>query len=197
MLVTYTGKIFDYNNITKESICVDDIAHSLSHINRFVGHSSRPYSVGEHVLWCQSMANDLGYSARLKLLTLIHDFEEAYTGDCPTPLKVLLPEFSVIAKKVENAIYEHIGIKPPTPEEKYLIKRIDLTMLAIEMRDLTLHTYEEFIDEHTHTEFLVNDSFDLHNEDYSRASPRAIADGIRMAYEQLVFETIIEEKGVN
>ncbi|UGO48005.1 hypothetical protein PQE72_gp191 [Bacillus phage vB_BanS_Skywalker] len=195
MLVTYTGKVFDYNNITKDSICVDDIAHSLSHINRFVGHSSRPYSVGEHVLWCLNMANKLGYSARLKLLTLIHDFEEAYTGDCPTPLKVLLPEFSVIAKKVETAIYEHIGIMPPTPEEKYLIKRIDLTMLAIEMRDLTLHTYEEFIDEHTHIDFLVSPAFDLHNEDYVNASPRVIADSIRLAYGQLVFEAIIEQQG--
>lgn len=195
MLVTYTGKVFDYNNITKESICVDDIAHSLSHINRFVGHSSRPYSVGEHVLWCQHMANELGYSARLKLLTLIHDFEEAYTGDCPTPLKVLLPEFSVIAKKVEKAIYENIGIEPPTPEEKYLIKRIDLTMLAIEMRDLTLHTYEEFIDEHTHTEFLVNDSFELNKKQYDSVHPKRISNGIRMAYQQLLFETLLEEQG--
>ncbi|UGO46247.1 hypothetical protein PQE74_gp164 [Bacillus phage vB_BanS_Chewbecca] len=195
MLVTYTGKVFDYNNITKESICVDDIAHSLSHINRFVGHSSRPYSVGEHVLRCQHMAKELGYSARLQLLTLIHDFEEAYTGDCPTPLKVLLPEFSVIAKKVETAIYEHIGIMPPTAHEKYLIKRIDLTMLAIEMRDLTLHTYEEFIDEHTHTEFLVNEYFELNKDEYSVSHPRVVSNSIRMAYQQLVFDTIMEQQG--
>ena len=142
MLVTYTGKKFDYNNITKDSIDVKDIAHSLSHLNRFVGHSSRPYSVAEHILWCLHMSQKLGHSTRMQLLTLIHDFEEAYTGDCPTPLKVLLPEFKTIAKKVENAIYEHIGIEPPTEEEKHLIKQIDLTMLAIEMRDLTLHAYD-------------------------------------------------------
>ncbi|QIW89863.1 putative 5'-nucleotidase [Bacillus phage Izhevsk] len=190
MLVTYTGKAFDYNNITKESICVDDIAHSLAHINRFVGHSSRPYSVGEHVLWCLYMAKELGYSTRLQLLTLIHDFEEAYTGDCPTPLKVLLPEFSVIAKKVENAIYEHIGIEPPTAEEKYLIKRIDLTMLAIEMRDLTLHAYHEFVDEHTYTDFLNSPNFDLNNVTFN--IPRTLSMSIKHSYHQLMLELTLE-----
>jgi len=183
MLVTYTGRKFDYNNITKDSVDVQDIAHSLSHLNRFVGHSSRPYSVGEHTLHCYNMAKNLNYPTRLQLLTLIHDFEEAYTGDCPTPLKVLLPEFKTIAKKVENAIYEHIGIEPPTEEEKYLIKRIDLTMLAFEMRDLTLHEYAEFIDEHTHMEFLYDRNFALKNID---VPPRAIATNIKSSYYTLM-----------
>ncbi|AZU98902.1 putative phosphohydrolase [Bacillus phage pW2] len=184
MLVTYTGKKFDYNNITKDSVDVQDIAHSLSHLNRFVGHSSRPYSVGEHILHCYNMANKLGYSTRLQLLTLIHDFEEAYTGDCPTPLKVLLPEFKTIAKQVETAIYENIGIEPPTEEEKYLIKRIDLTMLAIEMRDLTLHEYEEFVDEHTYIQFLDNPDFKL--KGITKLVPRGISSNIKFKYHQLM-----------
>uniref|UniRef100_A0AB39C736 HD domain-containing protein n=1 Tax=Bacillus phage KoopaTroopa TaxID=3234046 RepID=A0AB39C736_9CAUD len=193
MLVTYTGKVFDYNNITKESINIEDIAHSLSHLNRFVGHSSRPYSVGEHVLWCLYMAKELGYSKRLQLLTLIHDFEEAYTGDCPTPLKVLLPEFSVIAKKVENAIYEHIGIEPPTAEEKHLIKRIDLTMLALEMRDLTLHAYHEFVDENTYTDFLSHPKFEL--DKVTHNVPRTLSMSIKHAYYQLMLDLTLEQQG--
>ncbi|UGO51047.1 hypothetical protein PQE70_gp194 [Bacillus phage vB_BanS_Nate] len=191
MLVTYTGKVFDYNNITKDSIDIKDIAHSLSHLNRFVGHSSRPYSVAEHVLWCTYMAEKLGYSPRMRLLTLIHDFEEAYTGDCPTPLKILLPQFSEIAKKVENAIYKHIGIEPPTPEEKVLIKRIDLTMLAIEMRDLTLHAYHEFVDEYTHTEFLNNPEFDLNDPTITKDTER-LSGGINLLYHQLMVTLKIE-----
>lgn len=161
MLVTYTGKIFDYKNINKDSICVDDVIHSISNLNRFVGHSSRPYSVGEHTLWCALMAHKLGYTTRQILLTLIHDFEEAYTGDCPTPLKELLPEFKEIAKKVEHAIYEHLEIEPPTEEEHALVKRVDATMLVVEMRDLTLHDFEEFIDEHTYEDIIFDKEFDL------------------------------------
>lgn len=163
MLVTYTGKVFDYNNITKDSICVKDVIHSISKLNRFVGHSSRAYSVGEHTLWCTLMAHKMGYTTRQILLTLIHDFEEAYTGDCPTPLKDLLPEFRVIAKQVENAIYEHLEIDPPTEEEHALVKRIDATMLVVEMRDMTLHQYDEFIDEHTYMEIVDDKDFSLVN----------------------------------
>lgn len=193
MLVTYTGKKFDYNNITKDSVDVQDIAHSLSHLNRFVGHSSRPYSVAEHILWCLHMSQKLGQSTRMQLLTLIHDFEEAYTGDCPTPLKVLLPEFKVISKKVENAIYEHIGIEPPTEEEKHLIKQIDLTMLAIEMRDLTLHAYGEFLDEYTHYQFLDDPGFrlDCPMLDFT---PKSLSHNVQLAYYQLMLKLREEEK---
>lgn len=163
MLVTYTGKVFDYENITKDSICTEDVIHSISNLNRFVGHSSRPYSVGEHTLWCALMAHNMGYTTREILLTLIHDFEEAYTGDCPTPLKERLPEFKAIAKKVEHAIYEHLDIEPPTEEEHALVKRVDITMLAIEMRDLTHHNYKEFIDENTYTEILNDKEFNVKN----------------------------------
>ncbi|UUV46463.1 5'-nucleotidase [Bacillus phage vB_BanS-Thrax3] len=161
MLVTYTGKVFDYNNITKESICVEDMIHSISQLSRFVGHSSRTYTVGEHVLWCALMAHKLEYSPRLTLLTLIHDFEEAYMNDVPTPLKDLLPEYKQIAKDVSRTIYEYLEVAPPTPEEKVLVKRIDLTMLAIEMRDLTLHDYAEYVDENTYLEMLDDPEFNL------------------------------------
>jgi hypothetical protein len=85
---------------------------------------------------------------------LTHDFPEAYTGDCPTPLKKLLPEFKIIEDKVEVALYEHLNIAPPTEEEHLKIKRVDNTMLVIEMRDLTLHDYVEYISELTQMQFL-------------------------------------------
>ncbi|AYP68286.1 hypothetical protein PQE75_gp193 [Bacillus phage vB_BcoS-136] len=161
MLVTYSGLHFDYNNITKESINVDDIIHSLVGINRFNGHSSRPYSVGEHTFYCLLMAEKLGLSARERLLVFIHDFTEAYVGDCPAPLKHLLPTFQEIEARVETAIYEHLGIEPPTEEEYTMIKGIDLTMLVIEMKDLTLHEWVNFINEYTHIGFLKDSDFDL------------------------------------
>lgn len=161
MLVTYTGKVFDFDNITKDSIYIDDVIHSLTKINRFIGHSSRAYSVAEHTFYCLLMAEMLGYSVREKLLTFVHDFTEAYVGDCPSPLKRRLPMFSEIEAEVETAIYEHLEIEPPTEEEYKKVKRIDMTMLVIEMRDLTLHSYEKFVDQHTYLEMLDDDNFKL------------------------------------
>jgi 5'-deoxynucleotidase YfbR-like HD superfamily hydrolase len=167
-LVTISGRVFDYNNITKDSIYIPDIIHSLTGLGRFNGHSTRIYTVGEHTLMCLIMAEKLGFSNRMKLLTFIHDFTEGYCSDCPAPLKALLPEFQHIEGKIEMAIYEHLGIEQPTEAEYRLIKRIDLTMLVIEMRDLTLHTYENFINEYTYTSMLEDEEMKLDNELWDR-----------------------------
>lgn len=146
MILTYTGKMFDYNNIDVNSIDLEDIFHSLTRINRFNGHSIRPYSVAEHSIYCYLMADKLGYSTKQLLQVLMHDFTEAYVGDCPSPLKKLLPQFTVIEKNVEKAILQKFSLPTPSEEEYELIKRVDMTMLLIEMRDLTLHDYSALID---------------------------------------------------
>lgn len=163
-LVTYKGTEFDYLNPTKEMIDIEDIFRSLPRLNRFVGHSSRAYSVGEHTFMCLVMAELLGYSYREQLLVFVHDFTEAYVSDCPAPLKRLIPDFSIIEARVEDAIYDYIGIAPPTEEEQVKVKRIDLSMLVIEMRDLTVHDWSNFINEHTYTDVIDNDELKLHAE---------------------------------
>lgn len=45
---TYSGKKFEPLNPSIDSIDIIDIAHSLSMICRFNGHSQRFYSVAEH-----------------------------------------------------------------------------------------------------------------------------------------------------
>jgi hypothetical protein len=161
-LVTYTGKIFDYKNITKESIDVKDIINSIVKINRFVGHSSRAYSVGEHTLYGLLMAKKLGYSPLAILHWFIHDFTEAYVGDCPTPLKRLLPDYIAIEAQVESAILEYLGLEPLTTDEFKSVKRIDMTMLVIEMRDLTLHNHETYMGEDlVYGEMLEDNDFTI------------------------------------
>jgi len=107
------------------------------------------------------MAEKLGYSALDKFLWFIHDFTEAYVNDCPAPLKRLLPEFITIEAEVEQAILDYFGLEPLTDEQYQKVKRIDMTMLVVEMRDLTLHNHEEFIDAHTYLEMLDDDDFKL------------------------------------
>lgn len=168
-LVTYEGTAFNYLKPTKEMVSITDILRSLPRLNRFVGHSSRAYSVGEHTFFCLVMAEKLGYSPREQLLTFVHDFTEAYVGDCPAPLKRLIPDYSVIEGWVEEAIYEYIGIEPPTEEEYLKIKRIDMTMLVIEMRELTVHEWKSFINDYTYLEMLEDDEFKLVEVNFSES----------------------------
>ena len=166
MLKTYTGRIFDFENITKENIYIPDVLHALPSLNRFLGHSSRPYSVGEHTLRGYLMCADLGFTPEQAMYWFIHDFTEAYVGDCPTPLKKLLPNFKDYEAQVEKAILEHLGIEPPTEEEYALVKRIDATMLVLEMRDLTLHDYENFINEDVYLDVLEDVRHKIHDVIY-------------------------------
>lgn len=164
-LVTYRGTVFDYIKPTPEMIHIDDILRSIVRLNRFVGHSSRAYSVGEHSFLCLVMAQLLGFSHREQLLVLIHDFTEPYCADLPAPLKKLLPEYQEIEARVEEVIYKAFDIAPPTIEEKIKIKRVDLTMLVIEMRDLTVHEWESFINEHTYIDMLDEVELRLSHKD--------------------------------
>lgn len=155
MIVTYTGKYFDFLNIKQESIDTEDIIHALTHINRFVGHAVRSYSVAEHTFYGLLLANVVGFSAREKLYWLIHDFTEAYVGDCPSPLKKLLPEYQTIESEVARAIITHLGLNEATEEEMEMVHRMDKTMLILEMRDLTLHDHAKHLNDDVFKECLA------------------------------------------
>jgi hypothetical protein len=66
----------------------------------------------------------------LQLATLHHDDTEAFVGDLPKPLKVLLPDYKQIEDRVEALIVEALGLPMITREEKALIKEADLWALA-------------------------------------------------------------------
>lgn len=65
---------------------------------------------------------------------LLHDAEEAYVGDMPTPLKMILPDFNRLAARVDKKVRAEFGL----PEEKSAFcKTADLVALMIEARQLT------------------------------------------------------------
>ena len=45
---TRSGGFFDYDDMEKSKIDIEDISYSLSNICRFLGHTNRFYSVAEH-----------------------------------------------------------------------------------------------------------------------------------------------------
>lgn len=80
---TFTGKYVNPLALRPEDICIEDVAHHLSIINRYTGASPEPYSVAQHSVhgtWYFS-------SPTMKLAFLLHDAAEAYFNDLASPVK--------------------------------------------------------------------------------------------------------------
>jgi len=120
---TYTGKRFSPTNPIPDSIVIEDIAHALSMICRYTGHSSKFYSVAEHSVLV-SYLGDPKYG-------LLHDASEAYICDIASPIKKL-PEFETyryIERNLQKIIYNKFGLNNDMPEST---KKADLLMLSTE-----------------------------------------------------------------
>lgn len=130
---TFTGKKFNPLDPHFNSLCIEDMAHCLSVIPRFMGHTRVPYWVANHCLigsiWFYKQKRF--YESKC---FLVHEPEEPYLGDMPTPIKYLpqmLP-YRVLGKGVKEAWFRKLGIfdVPPT------IKELDTRLLVAEYKAL-------------------------------------------------------------
>jgi len=127
---TYTGKAVWPLSIKPEDILIEDIAHALSLICRFTGHTREFYSVAQHSVEVSNIV-----TKEYKLEALLHDGSEAYINDIARPIKNH-PDFSFykeIEKNIQNAIIERFGI---SKEMHKSVKYADLVLLRTEQRDL-------------------------------------------------------------
>ncbi len=122
---TRSGTV-DFLNPDPDSIYIDDIAHALSLVNRYAGHTPYPYSVAQHCVLASRMA-----PPGLKLHALLHDAQEAYIGDVPTPLKMLLPEYRVIEDRLEAVIRKKFGLPIRFPPA---VKTVDRRLMLTEAK---------------------------------------------------------------
>lgn len=83
-IITYTGKKFTYDMVYPCDICIEDIAHALSQLCRYTGHTNTFYSVAQH---CLLIADKIPGGPEVKLAALLHDAAEAYVNDLASPLK--------------------------------------------------------------------------------------------------------------
>jgi len=136
-IVTFSGKQFELLNPTPERVDIRDIAHALSRVCRFNGHTREHYSVAQH---CVLVSRNV--PAHLRLEALLHDAAEAYIGDVTSPLKRALGEgYKMIERRVERAVADHFGIDWKMAPE---VKLADLRALATERRDLLAYHPSEW-----------------------------------------------------
>lgn len=108
---TYTGAQFWPVDPRSEEVDPVDIAHALSLLCRYAGHTDRFYSVAEH---CVVLSHWV--APKDALHALLHDATEAYVVDIPRPLKRSLPEYRDIEQGVWLAIAERFGVQPEIPQ---------------------------------------------------------------------------------
>lgn len=127
---TYTGRMFRFDRPEPNSICILDIAHSLSRQCRFNGHTEEHYSVAQHCVIAAERA-----AREDRLYALMHDAHEAYTGDAAKPMKAFLPQLKRLENRIQSWIYYELGIPKPDELTARRVKRIDDSMLLTEALD--------------------------------------------------------------
>lgn len=125
---TYTGRLFNPLDPDPEQIDPIDIAHSLSLVNRFTGHTNQPYSVAQH----SCLAFDLVFES--KPHALLHDASEAYLADLARPVKKQLEmtAYRKVEKRIMDAVFERFDLATEIPEEVHVA---DSLLLWTELRD--------------------------------------------------------------
>lgn len=133
---TYSGAKFYPLEPNLDQINLVDIAHALSQMCRFTGHSKFFYSVAQHSINCAKEMQILGESPRLQLYALLHDASEAYLQDIARPIKASIGNYEEIEAQLMNAIWDALGIPRPSEEEWEKVKQVDDLMLLNEAKIL-------------------------------------------------------------
>ena len=142
-ILTYTGKVVFPFDPRPDEIDFYDIAHALSCISRFTGHTESIYTVAQHsVIVSEECQNRLARPHKTDVMRqvgldgLMHDASEAYLGDLAGPSK----RNSTVGnhfRKAEDTMMQTIapifGVTWPKPE---LVDFVDKLVTRTEQRDL-------------------------------------------------------------
>lgn len=111
----YPGTQFHFGHPLPGEIAVKAIAHSLSRLCRYNGHTTRHYSVAEHACHLSDWVLCEGGSPLEAFTALHHDDAEYIIGDLPKPIKVTMPEFVALETIMDKAIAKEFETIYPFP----------------------------------------------------------------------------------
>ena len=130
---TYTGAKVNPFDPDPDTIHIEDIAHALSNICRFTGHSKYFYSVAEHSWLVSKLVNE-----KYMLTGLLHDASEAYLTDVSRPVKPHLKGYIKLEHDLTKVIAEKFNLIYPFPSQ---VKKVDSRLCITEgkylMPDIT------------------------------------------------------------
>lgn len=136
-ILTASGRPFDFVYPTRCQVDILDIAHALSNLCRFNGHTRSFYSVAQHSVMAATIV-----PPEHALAALLHDAHEAYIGDVSTPLKQLVPTYRDIERQIAQRIRGHFAVPLNLSPE---VEHADMVMLATEKRDLMPATDQHWV----------------------------------------------------
>lgn len=136
-MTTCRGRSPDLARFTAADVHIEEIAFALAQINRFNGHTSRPYSVAEHSVYVARLAELDGASPSLQLAALLHDAHEAYIGDITSPVKAALGvRFAEFEERIALTTRRALRVSTAWVTGMPFIHGWDMRALATERRDL-------------------------------------------------------------
>lgn len=129
-LQTYSGVQFFPWDPREEDIVIEDIAHALSNIPRFTGHTTHFYSVAQH-----SVLVSMYCGPEDALWGLLHDASEAYLVDLPSPIKrdPRMAAYREAEQRLQRCIARKFGLPEEMPAS---VKRADMLLLSTEATQL-------------------------------------------------------------
>lgn len=126
-ILTVDGDYFDFVRPDPRVITINAIARGLANTCRFAGQLSCYYSVAEHSVYVSQIV-----PPELAIQGLLHDAAEAFIGDMPKPLKVMLDDYQAVEERVEHVLFGKWGFTALEPA----VKHADKVMLKTEQYQL-------------------------------------------------------------
>ncbi len=145
------------NGENSEKITMSAIAHSLSRLPRFLGHTKVRWMIAHHTLLVRDIVNQLLSSEHDRhiagIYALLHDAHEVIMGDVPAPVKKVWKEnYNFDVKEFEKYLDKRIRtdlkvpLNPPAWVQE-VINEADIYALKLERNSFMASKHDWMIDE--------------------------------------------------
>lgn len=128
---TYSGHVIDLAFLARNSVSLEDVAHSLGFQCRFNGHTSRFYSVAEHSIVLRDLLAGESEVQNLnrRMAALLHDAVECYLGDITRPVREHLFIGASFEGTISRIVLESFGLPYTAFDDELKVMDSDLCIV--------------------------------------------------------------------